>query len=348
MSRPRRSVVARWINQPGRWTVSRTWLVAAAALWSWSGVASSAGAQEWARAMFPVHSHDFGTVARGAKAEYDFKFKNLYKETVHIAGVRVSCGCTSARVVNDTVDSLQTGKIRATFNTRSFLGRRGATITVIFDRPYYAEVRLQVGGYVRRDIVCEPGQVDFGSIDAGTAAERHIQITYAGRTNWRIVDVRSPNEHVEVELQEIQRNGGRVSYDMTVRLKETAPPGLISSPLDIVSDDTQLAAVRLEVSARVLSPLTVASSLVLGTLPKDGETTKNLIVRSKTPCKITGVECDDKRFEFDVPKTAKKVHVIRVKFHAGSEAGPVDVPIRIVSDLAGELFCQCVATGSVE
>ena len=30
--------------------------------------------------------HDFGTVARGAKAEYRFDFENLYMEDVHVAG----------------------------------------------------------------------------------------------------------------------------------------------------------------------------------------------------------------------------------------------------------------------
>ena len=46
--------------------------------------------------MFKVTEHDFGTVARGAKAEYRFVFENLYMEDVHIAGAYSSCGCTSA------------------------------------------------------------------------------------------------------------------------------------------------------------------------------------------------------------------------------------------------------------
>ena len=303
--------------------------------------------QQWARDMFAVHSHDFGTVARGAKAQYEFKFKNKYKETVHIAGVRVSCGCTTARVLTDTVESLETGTVLAIFNTRSFLGRRGATITLIIDRPYYAEVRLQVSGYVRRDVVCEPGAVDFGTLDAGKAVERHVRVSYAGRSNWKIVDVRSPNEHIEVELQEVQRSGGRVIYDMLVRLKETAPSGFFSSPLEIVSDDAQLSAVKLEASGRVSSPLAINTSLVIGNVASNDSITKNLIVRSKQPCRITDIECDDDRFTFDVPEGSRKVHVIRVKFAAGATPGTVDAPIRIKTDLPGHLSCVCTATGTV-
>ena len=50
-------------------------------------------AQQWAKDMFETTKHDFGTVARGAKAEFRFELTNRYLEDVHIAGVRSSCGC---------------------------------------------------------------------------------------------------------------------------------------------------------------------------------------------------------------------------------------------------------------
>ena len=41
--------------------------------------AASAGlAQNWAAAMFETNSHNFGSVARGAKAEYEFVLTNKY------------------------------------------------------------------------------------------------------------------------------------------------------------------------------------------------------------------------------------------------------------------------------
>lgn len=46
--------------------------------------------QEWAAKMFTTTSHDFGTVARGERAEFEFVLENLYVEDVHIVGVRTS------------------------------------------------------------------------------------------------------------------------------------------------------------------------------------------------------------------------------------------------------------------
>ena len=50
------------------------------------------------------------------------------------------------RVVNPSLKTYEEGSIHATFNTPSFLGQRGATLTVMFDKPFYAQVQLHVKG----------------------------------------------------------------------------------------------------------------------------------------------------------------------------------------------------------
>ncbi len=50
--------------------------------------------------MFSESSHDFGTVARGSKTVYRFKFKNIYEEPLHVSGIRSSCGCTTPEVIS--------------------------------------------------------------------------------------------------------------------------------------------------------------------------------------------------------------------------------------------------------
>ena len=89
---------------------------------------------------------------RGAKAEFEFVFKNEYEEDVHIASVRTSCGCTTPRITKQTLKSLESAAIVATYNTRSFYGAKSATITVVIDKPFAAEVQLTVSGYIRSDV----------------------------------------------------------------------------------------------------------------------------------------------------------------------------------------------------
>ena len=106
---------------------------------------SQAGAQEWADKMFGKLSHDFGTVARGADTVYRFEVTNLYKQTMHITGVRSSCGCTTPTVENATIKTHEKAYIVAKFNTRTFVGRHGATLTVSFNqKPNQKKIPINV------------------------------------------------------------------------------------------------------------------------------------------------------------------------------------------------------------
>ncbi|MBM4000420.1 MAG: DUF1573 domain-containing protein [Planctomycetes bacterium] len=308
-----------------------------------------ASAQEWARKMFKETSHEFGVVARGAKVEHRFTLQNLYKEEIHIAGVRSSCGCTSPEVTVDTLKTWDKADIVATFNTRSFLGSRSATLTVTIDRPYYAEVQLHVSGYIRSDIVFEPGLVQFGEVDQGAGAETRVRVSYAGRPDWRITDVRSANEDLEVEIQEAGRRGGNVAYNMTVRLKKGAKAGYINDQLTLVSNDGYRESIPLAVEGRVRSALTVSPTpLVLGSVGVGDEVTKKILVRGKTPFKVVSVASDVEGFRFDVDSESEKAtHFIPMTFRA-AKSGKIAVVIRIETNLGGSCVVELPANGDVK
>jgi hypothetical protein len=291
--------------------------------------------QDWAKKMFPVTSHDFGTVARGAKAEYRFVFENLFMEDVHIANAYSSCGCTSVRVENDTVKTYQKGAIVATFNTASFSGQRGATITVVIDRPYYAEVQLQDRGFIRTDVQVEPGSVQFGAIDQGTGYIQTAAINYAGgRSDWQITDVKSYNPHITAQVVETGRNYGQISYDLKVTVDKSAPAGFLNDHIMLVTNEgTQQIPVLVE--GRVTPGVTVSpSSLYIGKVQPGEKVTKRLVVSGKKPFRILSVSCDDKSFQFDVPKeqNPSTLHQIPVTFVAGKNAGQVVKTIKIKTD----------------
>ena len=305
-----------------------------AALLIWATVAAVAPAQEWARKMFDTTSHSFGTVARGAKVEHKFKVRNLYKEDIHLASVRSSCGCTTPKITQQTLKTYEESEIVAQFNTRTFFGEKRATLTVTIDRPYYAEVQLQVSGNIRSDVVLDPGMVDLGSIDHGSAAERKINVTYAGRDNWQIKDVLSANAHLEAELKETSRGNGQVAYSLLVRLKEGAPIGYIKDQITLVTNDTRTSQIPVDIEGRVVSEITVSPvSLFMGVVQPGQKRTKQLVIKGKKPFKIVNVECDDESFAFDLPEEAKVSHLMTVTFVAGDKPGKVTQKIRITTDL---------------
>ncbi len=309
---------------------------------------SLATGKEWARAMFETTTHEFGTVARGAQAEYVFVLQNIYKEDVHISGVRSSCGCTTPTIENASLKTWETGGIRAKFNSRSFLGQKSATITVTIDQPFPAEVQLTVSGYIRSDVVLQPGAVDVGELDAGVPAEQTIDISYAGRNDWQIRGIEVPHDYFRVSLRETRRGQGRVDYQMNVRLTENAPVGYLQDQFFIVTNDQRMERIPVVISGRVLPSVTVSpSSLALGVLQPGQQVTRKILVRSKRPFQVTDVDCGSDCLTFESPQGAAKLHVIPVTFTAGDEPGTLAMEINIKTDLGQGAAAQCVATASV-
>lgn len=311
---------------------------------------SGAAAQEWAEKMFSTLDHDFGTVARGADTVYRFEITNIYKQDMHIESVSSSCGCTSPTVENDVIKTWEKGYIVAKFNTRTHIGRKGATLTVRFGAPYRAQVQLHVKGNIRSDVVFTPGAVEFGEVDQGDPKVQRVQLTYAGRSDWRIVDVMNDNDQFEVELDEVGRSGGRVTYDLLVRLKGDVPAGYLKDQLTIVTNDQvqQNSRIPLIVSGRVRPEITVTpEQLVLGEIAPGDEVTKRIIVRGKKPFSIVDVTCGEDCFSFSTDKDSKVLHFVDVTFRAGDNPGKLQTPIKIVTDRGENRAATCVASATV-
>ncbi len=326
--------------------MNRSLTIALLILLAW---AVPAPAQDWAKKLFKSHTHDFGAVARGSKTIYEFQMENVFEEDVHIAGVRASCGCTIPSIKQETLKTWEKGAIIAEFNTQAFLGQRSATITVTIDKPFYAEVQLNVKGYIRSDVVFNPGTVNFGEVDSGVAAEKTVELTYAGRETWKILDVRSANPNLEVELNEKARGNGRVSYDMTVRLKDAAATGYLEDQLTVVTNDARLKNISLPVEGRIVSPLTVSpGSLFLGVLEPGQKVTKQLVVKGKTPFKVVSVKCADNCFEFKTNTESKTLHLIPVTFTASETPGKLSQTIEIETDLTSGGIASCTASATIK
>ena len=296
--------------------------------------ADTGHAQEWAKKMFPVTSHNFGTVAKGSKTEYRFEFRNLYKEDVHVVGVRTSCGCTSPVVTQKDLKTHETSEVVATFNTRTFLGQHGATLTVTFDKPFYAEVQLRVAGHIRGDVAFDPPFIDLGNVDLGKGAERKVRITRVGTTPWEITDVRSANSAFEVLLSPPLQTSSQTAYDLTMRLKPETAAGYIKGQLILLTTDPRATQIPMDVEGRVVAEVTVSPQLLaLGAVASGETVTKNVVVRATREFCITGVHCDDGCLTCEPKATPAKVHILPVTFQAGGAPGRIERQLRIATDL---------------
>ncbi len=308
----------------------------------------SASADNYADKMFEVKSHDFRIVGRGTKCEYHFEFTNIYNEEVHISGVRTSCGCTTPTLTADTLKTHEKAAVVATFNTSTFIGQKAATVTVVFDRPKYAEVQLNVSGFIRTDITFDPPEIAFGEVPAGDEQEREVVITHNGNADWEILDVRSHCNNLRVRLDPAERSPGIVRYRMAVRMDESMSEGEIRERLTLISNDRSFPTTEMSISGRIRPSISVSpASVSLGSTKTDGVVEKKLIVRGEEPFEIKDVECADDRFVFEVPTGTKKLHLVKVVFKGDGSTAPISQEIRITTNLPGGKSASCIVTGTI-
>ncbi len=315
------------------------WGVAAfAGLLGWAAVGC---AQDWAKAMFDQTTHDFGVVARGAKVEHRFTIENVYEEDVHIASVESSCGCSTPKVSRNLLKTWEKAELAVNIDTRGFLGRKDATIKVLFDQPYTAEVQIHVHTYIRSDIVVQPGAVSFGSVMQGAGAKQTLAVTYAGRDDWRIAKVECTNPSIEAGVVETSRTPGKVGYSLSVQLRPEAPPGYLHDQLVLVTNDYDVRAGRVPVTVEglIVSALSVRPSpLMMGVAENGRPVTRNLVVQGRAPFRILSVKSTDERFRCKPSDESKTAHVLPVTFlddDLPAASGRISAKLHIETDLSG-------------
>lgn len=278
----------------------------------------------WADKMFEKLELDFGVVAKGAETKMRVAFTNKYIQTVHISSATTACGCFHAKPSKDTIASRETAYIEVTVDTVKFEKQRDSSMTIRFDQPVFAEVRIPLKGYIRTDVVLTPGAAQFGPVAKGKDVDRRISVAYAGRDNWTIKDIISKNKNVVATATQTSRGNGRVNYDLVVKLKSGAPQGDLREQVTLVTDDPGNPYIPVLVEGRVEAEYTVYPELVsFGNLAPGDRKTLNIVVRGRKPFAIDKIESEKSAgtFEIRLPQEAKETHVLPLTLIAPSEAG---------------------------
>ena len=295
-------------------------------------VAGIASAAVPSSAIFQTTSHDFGTVARAAKAEFRFELTNPFDQPIHIRGVKASCGCITPIVETETIAPGETGSILARFNTGSFTGKRAATITVTFDRPAYTEVQLHIKGYIRSDVVFSPGEANFGTIPAGESKSVELTIDYAGRPDWAIVGLQTSDRYIKARAEETRREQNRVTYKLGVQVLPEAPVGPLLSEVIIQTNDRNLRTVPLVVHGNVEAGIDVSPKSVEMVGGQEDSFKHVFVLKGKSPFRITEVTSDSFEVTYDASGEEQALHTLPVTLQPKDAASPTTGKIVIRTD----------------
>lgn len=313
----------------------------------------NAMATDWAKAMFDHTTHDFGMVPRGAEVEHRFTFENIYLEDVHVKSISSSCQCTMVKVTEPSLKTYAKSQVVATLNTRQFTGSKDATIRVVFDKPFPAEVQLHIRSYIRTDVVLEPGSVQFGQVTEGATVTKTLTLRHAGNDTWKITGHENLDPNIDLSIQPLSTNLGQSTYQLTFTLKPTAPAGYIRRHVTLLTNDQNPSAQRVLVSIDGVVAPSVSirpSPVAFGQVPAGREVTRNLVVHGETNFQVLEVAGPDKRFLLSPSaklNTPSRVHLLPVVFTAGTEPGKLTGEILIRTDIDGGRILKVDVSGEV-
>jgi hypothetical protein len=303
---------------------------------------SPLGAAEGLVALFDTQSHDFGNVPIGPMLHHEFKIKNTTNQTLHIANLRVSCGCTTPSAPKATIAPGETGVVNAQMDSRRFSGAKSVTIFVLFDQPRLEEVQLVVSAFGRNDIAMNPESFEFGEMRKGTSPSVTTRISFA--TPVRITQATADSGYVKLNFKEPKQGQSSMSYELTAKLRPDLPVGKWYTDVWVTTEGNNR--IRIPLTVTVEPSLTISPGVVeFDATPVGKPAEKSIIVKGDHPFRIVDIKGGDGAFSAtDKTSEAKTTHLLMVTFKPGHE-GDFVKNLEIVTDLKDENKVQLAVKG---
>jgi hypothetical protein len=291
-------------------------------------LASVAHAQgSWADQLVEPKKMDFGVIATGSESIKLLTIQNTTNAVLHISGTSPGCQCVIPGTPSQSL--LHPGEkatIEVRMNTRSFKQQRDTYLTITFDAPQFASVRVPVSAYIRTDVVFTPGKIDFGSRELGSGGEVTCKIAYAGRADWKILDVKYTNKALNAVLKEVARNPGlgTADFELTMTLAPEASAGRIREIVTIVTDDAASPNVPLMVEGIIKSDIRLANdSIGIGAVKPGDVKTVQVVVQGTKPFVVEDVDCPKLQdcFKVELDSEEKKLQIVKLEFTAPDSPG---------------------------
>jgi hypothetical protein len=308
---------------------------------------SPALAATWGESLFDSTSHDFGTTPRGPLLTHYYRITNNTQMPVHVAGVRVSCGCTQANILQSDIAPGQSTAVVAQMDSRRFTGAKTVTIFVTFDRPQWEETRLSISAFGRDDLALDTEGMSFGTVARGSAGTARTTVTLR-QQYWAVQQATSESGYVIPKVRELNRGQGEVTYEVAANLKPGLPIGKWTTEIVLTTNSPVAPIIRLPATVEITPALTTSPGEVkMGAVAIGHAAESKLLVRGSKPFKIKEIQGADGIVTVSATMAeSRPVHVVTVKVDP-KEAGDLARKIKIVTDLPNENTVEVAVKATV-
>lgn len=117
------------------------------------------------RIKFNETTHNFGTLKKGAPAEFEFEFTNISEAPVKLTRVKASCGCTTPKWSREEIKPGATGTIKVKYNSNR-IGPFNKSVRVEYDS-LPTPLVLFIKGKVEQEATAKPEEKGSSNINYG-------------------------------------------------------------------------------------------------------------------------------------------------------------------------------------
>jgi hypothetical protein len=299
---------------------------------------------DWARAMIDkdMLNINYKMVAKGQDVYFRVRVTNIYKEDMQITGLSTSCGCiswdenkpgpngTAVLPAPIVVPSGQERFVTLRLDTIRHHGeQKNKRATITFFEPSKGTVgtaTILAEGYIRTDVVLQPGSVNFGSVSPHSGAEQRVTVNYAGRNDWTLTSAKFTSPHLSADVVEKSRGGGLVNYELIVKLKDSAPIGHLRDQMMLSTDDANNPQIPVQVDAKIEPEIVVTDADFGRMTPGKPKEIQVLVRYTKLPIKAFKIEKfertkNDASIKIKKSDEMKALHQFTLTFTPPNEPG---------------------------
>ena len=290
-----------------------------------------------ARPIFsmPEMSYDFGTVAQGAVVTHEFPIKNSGTADLVIQRIAPSCGCTATSIPANVIKPGVTEKVKVSFDTSGFFGRKTKTVLVVTNDLDSPEKVFALTGSITAGYTVEPTKVEFGDISSATgkaARVKEISIKIADGGDLKVTKVASLSPFLKISPVETRGESAVVN----IELAENTPKGEFRDRVIFDLDGGRQSSINVPVTASIKGDIRVTPTTVSFGVMEGSQVIERRVQfenKASAPVTITSITSSDAAVSASlIPVQRGRHEVVVVKVDPTKLTGDLKATLDIKTD----------------
>ncbi len=205
-----------------------------------------------AKIAFSETMWDFGYVPKTGKVVHTYQIKNVGEDTLKIAKVRATCGCTSAPLSKQNLAPDETAELDVIFDPGKIkVGETTKRVHVISNDPDnpFAEIRFTARiGKSSSLVKITPASISFDTTSRQIEEVRILTIENTSGEKLSMTRTEGPGDEFDLDLENKVLEPGEV-IQVTLKLKNSAPEGNLQASLTLDFECSKIARISIPIWA---------------------------------------------------------------------------------------------------